>query len=97
MVDDLVGIVRNMVLHSQASMLRAIVQQKRSRILLAIRDDERGFDAQRERGMRLLCMQEGISHLNGPVFVESLAANGPIVCIILRLTKLAKDQLEVAT
>jgi len=89
--------LHNCVQHSQASMARVTVQQEPSRILLAIQDDGKGFDAQQERGMGLLGMQERVSHLGGTFSVESLPGSGAIVCIVLPLSKPVEDQLQAAT
>jgi signal transduction histidine kinase len=89
--------LHNCVQHSQASMVRVTVQQEPGRILLAIQDDGKGFDAQQERGMGLLGMQERVSHLGGTFSVESLPGNGAIVCIVLPLTKPVADRLQATT
>jgi len=89
--------LHNCVQHSHATMVRVTVQQEPSRILLAIQDDGKGFDAQQERGMGLLGMQERVSHLGGTFSVESLPGNGAIVCIVLPLTEPAADRLQATT
>jgi len=89
--------LHNCVQHAEAAMVRVTVQQERSRILLAIQDDGRGFDAEHDRGMGLLGMQERVSHLGGTFSVESLPGNGAIVCIVLPLTKPVEDQLQATT
>jgi signal transduction histidine kinase len=89
--------LHNCVQHSEASMVRVTVRQEARRILLAIQDDGKGFDAQQERGMGLLGMQERVSHLGGTFSVESLPGRGAIVCIVLPLTKPAADQLQAST
>jgi signal transduction histidine kinase len=89
--------LHNCVQHSEASMARVTVQQEPDRILLAIQDDGKGFDAERERGMGLLGMQERVSHLGGTFSVESLPGRGSIVYIVLPLTGPVEDQLQAAT
>jgi signal transduction histidine kinase len=89
--------LHNCVQHSQASIVRVTVQHESSGILLAIQDDGKGFDAQQERGMGLLGMQERVSHLGGTFSVESLPGNGAIVWIVLPLTKRVEDQLQATT
>ena len=89
--------LHNCVQHSEAGMVRVTVQQEPNRILLAIQDDGKGFDAGQERGMGLLGMQERVSHLGGTFSVESLPGNGAIVCIVLPLTKRVEDQLQATT
>jgi signal transduction histidine kinase len=78
-------------------MVRVTVQQEPSRILLAIQDDGKGFDAQQERGMGLLGMQERVSNLGGTFSVESLPGSGAIVCIVLPLSKSVADRLQATT
>jgi signal transduction histidine kinase len=89
--------LHNCVQHSGASMVRVTVQQEPSRILLAVQDDGTGFDAQRERGMGLLGMQERVSHLGGTFSIESLPRDGAIVCIVLPLTKPVEDRIRATT
>ncbi|MBZ5594678.1 MAG: MCP four helix bundle domain-containing protein [Acidobacteriia bacterium] len=89
--------LHNCVQHSAASMARVTVQQETGRILLAIQDDGKGFDAEHERGMGLLGMQERVSHLGGTFSVESLPERGAIVCIVLPLAKPVEDQLQATT
>ncbi len=88
--------LHNCVQHSEARVVRVTVQQEASRILLAIQDDGKGFDAKQESGMGLLGMQERVSHLGGTFSVESLPGHGAIVCIVLPLTNSIQDQLQVA-
>ena len=89
--------LHNCVQHSEASMARVTVQQESGRILLAIQDDGKGFDADRERGIGLLGMQERVSHLGGTFSVESLPGRGAILCIVLPLEKPVGDRLQAAT
>jgi len=86
--------LHNCVRHSEASLVRVTVQQEPDRILLAIQDDGKGFDAQHERGMGLLGMQERVSHLGGTFAVESVPGRGAMVCIVLPLAKLVEDHLR---
>jgi signal transduction histidine kinase len=88
--------LHNCVQHSEARVVRVTVQQQPSRILLAIQDDGKGFDAKQESGMGLLGMQERVSHLGGTFSVESLPGHGAIVCIVLPLSNSVQDQLQVA-
>jgi signal transduction histidine kinase len=89
--------LHNCAQHSEASMVRVTVRQEARRILLAVQDDGKGFDAQQERGMGLLGMQERVSHLGGTFSVESLPGRGAIVCIVLPLAKPAESQLQANT
>jgi signal transduction histidine kinase len=89
--------LHNCVQHAQASMVRVTVQQEPGRILLAIQDDGKGFDAQQERGMGVLGMQERVSHLGGTFSIEFLPGNGVIVCVTLPFTKTAVGQPQATT
>jgi len=88
--------LHNCVQHSAAGIVRVTVRQESNRILLAIQDDGKGFDAHQERGMGLLGMQERVSHLGGTFSVESLPGRGAIVCIVLPLTRTA-NELQATT
>lgn len=88
--------LHNCVQHSAAGIARVTVRQESNRILLAIQDDGKGFDAHQERGMGLLGMQERVSHLGGTFSVESLPGRGAIVCIVLPLTRPA-NELQATT
>ena len=89
--------LHNCVRHAEASMVRVTVRQEPDRLLLAIQDDGRGFNAQQDRGLGLLGMQERVSHLGGTFSVESEPGRGAILCIVLPLTKSAADRLQATT
>jgi signal transduction histidine kinase len=89
--------LHNCVQHSAAGIVRVTVRQEANRILLAIQDDGKGFDARQERGMGLLGMQERVSHLGGTFSVESLPGRGAIVCIVLPLTRPVEGHLQATT
>jgi len=83
--------------HSEATMARVSVRQESSRLLLAIQDDGKGFDAEHDRGMGLLGMEERVSHLQGTFSVESLPGRGAIVCVVLPLARPVADQVQATT
>jgi signal transduction histidine kinase len=83
--------------HSEATTARVTVRQTSSRLVLAIQDDGKGFDAEHERGMGLLGMQERVSHLRGTFSVESLPGRGAIVCVVLPLAKPVAGRLQATT
>jgi signal transduction histidine kinase len=89
--------LHNCVQHSEATMARVTVQQEPGRIMLAIQDDGKGFDAEREKGMGLLSMQERVSHLGGTFSVESLPGRGSMVYIVLPLAARVEHQVRTAT
>ena len=78
-------------------MARVSVRQESGRIVLTIQDDGKGFDAQQERGMGLLGMQERVSHLGGTFSVESQPGQGAIVCIVLPVNESVADKLPATT
>jgi signal transduction histidine kinase len=89
--------LHNCAQHAGASMARVSVRQESGRIVLTIQDDGKGFDAQQERGMGLLGMQERVSHLGGTFSVESQPGQGAIVCIVLPVNEFVADKLPATT
>jgi signal transduction histidine kinase len=75
--------LHNCVQHAAADTVRVMVRQESDRILLAIRDDGKGFQADQERGMGLLGMQERASHLGGTFSVESNPGQGTTISVQL--------------
>lgn len=75
--------LHNCVQHAAADTVRVTVRQESDRILLAIRDDGRGFQADQERGMGLLGMHERASHLGGTFNVESNPGQGTTISVLL--------------
>jgi two-component sensor histidine kinase len=57
----------------------------RTRLILNIHDDGRGFDAIRVRGLGLLGMSERVAHLNGTLKIESEEGRGTALRIELPL------------
>ena len=53
----------------------------------AIEDDGKGFDAQQERGMGLLGIQERVGYLGGKFEVESAPGKGTTLKITLPLER----------
>ncbi len=77
--------LHNIVQHAEAHNVKVSVRQEQGRLLLAIEDDGRGFEARRERGMGLLGIQERVSHLGGIFAVDSEPGRGAKLKVVLPL------------
>ncbi len=80
--------LHNIVQHAAARNVKVSVEQGDGRVRLSIRDDGRGFDAQREKGMGLLGIQERVARLGGSFEIESRAGEGTLLHILLPLPAL---------
>jgi signal transduction histidine kinase len=77
--------LHNCVRHAGAHNVKVSVRQSDRRLMLHIEDDGKGFDAQQEKGMGLVGMQERVRHLNGTFMVESEAGRGTAIQVELPL------------
>ncbi len=77
--------LHNCVRHAEAHNVKVSVRQSDGRLMLHIEDDGKGFDAQQEKGMGLVGMQERVRHLNGTFMVESEAGRGTAIQVELPL------------
>jgi signal transduction histidine kinase len=75
--------LHNCARHSQAKAVKVIVKQERSRIVLSVEDDGRGFDARRVRGLGLVGMEERVTHLGGLFVIDSKPGGGTRVAVEL--------------
>ncbi len=78
--------LHNCVQHAQATTVRVTVRQEPQCIRIGIQDDGRGFpssNAQGDRGMGLLGMQERAAHLGGTFSIDTKPGNGATVSIVL--------------
>ena len=71
--------------HASARHVEVAVRQEQDRLQLLIRDDGRGFDTRRERGMGLLGIEERVNHLGGSVTVDSTPGAGTSIEVVLPL------------
>ena len=71
--------------HAGARQVEVAVRQEQDRLQLLIRDDGRGFDTRRERGMGLLGIEERVNHLGGSVTVDSTPGSGTSIEVVLPL------------
>jgi signal transduction histidine kinase len=77
--------LHNCARHAQARVVRVVVRQEPSRIVLSVEDDGRGFDAGRVRGLGLVGMEERVHHLGGAFEVQSKPGSGTKVAVELPL------------
>ena len=77
--------LHNCVQHAGARHVEVSVRQERDRLRLSIRDDGKGFDARRERGMGLLGMEERVGHLGGSFAADSAPGRGATLQVVLPL------------
>jgi signal transduction histidine kinase len=77
--------LHNCARHSQARSVKVVVKQERSKIILSVEDDGRGFDARRVRGLGLVGMEERVNHLGGAFEIESEPGSGTRVAVELPL------------
>jgi len=68
--------LNNAAAHASAKNARVSVTQVPERLEVEIKDDGRGFDPQRVRGMGLLGMEERVKRLGGKLKIESRAGHG---------------------
>jgi signal transduction histidine kinase len=77
--------LHNIVQHAAAHKVKVTVRQEQDRIALAIEDDGRGFDSQRQKGMGLVGMEERVRHLGGTFDVLSRPGAGTVLKVSLPL------------
>ena len=71
--------------HSGASKVAVKVRCDSERLLLSIEDNGRGFEAERQRGLGLIGMQERVANLRGQLTVESRPGSGAALRVSLPL------------
>jgi signal transduction histidine kinase len=77
--------LHNIVQHAAAHKVKITVRQEQGSLALAIEDDGRGFDAQRQKGMGLVGMEERVRHLGGTFDIHSSPGAGTVLNISLPL------------
>jgi signal transduction histidine kinase len=77
--------LHNIVQHAGARKVKVTVRQEQDRLALAIEDDGRGFDTERQKGMGLVGMEERVRHLGGAFDVQSRPGAGTILKVSLPL------------
>ena len=81
--------LHNVVQHAGARSVNVTVRQDEDCLLVAVRDDGKGFNPQRQRGMGLLGIEERVGHLGGTLTVESQPGQGTTLKVKLPLVKVA--------
>ena len=71
--------LNNAATHAHAKNARVNIAQENGRITIQIRDDGRGFDPERQRGMGILGMEERVRRLGGTLTIESGLGSGATV------------------
>jgi len=77
--------LHNILQHASARHVKVTVRQEQDRLSLAVEDDGRGFDTQRQKGMGLVGMEERVRHLGGTFDVHSRPGAGTTLAISLPL------------
>ena len=77
--------LHNCARHARARSVHIRVIQDTNRIVLSVRDDGRGFDARRVRGLGLVGMEERVNHLGGAFQVKSEPGHGTVLLVELPL------------
>jgi len=77
--------LHNCVQHAAARHVKITVAQEQASLRLAIEDDGKGFQPDREKGMGLLGMQERVTHLGGAFAIDSAPSNGTVLRVVLPL------------
>jgi len=75
--------LHNCARHAHARTVKVVVRQERSKIVLSVEDDGRGFDAGRVRGLGLVGMEERVNHLGGAFEIDSRPGAGTKVAVEL--------------
>jgi signal transduction histidine kinase len=88
--------LHNCVQHAGAHNVKVTVEREQGRLLLSIQDDGKGFNAQQERGMGLLGMEERVSHLGGVFSVHSEPGQGAELRVELPLPAELHEARETA-
>jgi signal transduction histidine kinase len=83
--------LHNAVRHSAARTATVTVEQSPNRIVVQVKDDGRGFDPQRTRGLGLLGMEERVKRLGGMFTVHSTPQQGATVTAELPWPPVASD------
>lgn len=84
--------LHNIVQHAGARKVKVKVGQEDGRVRLSIRDDGRGFNPQREKGMGLLGMQERVARLGGQFAIDSQPGRGTELRVALPAAVAAEER-----
>ncbi|HLK46597.1 MAG TPA: ATP-binding protein [Bryobacteraceae bacterium] len=81
--------LHNIVQHAGAHNVTVAVRQQPSGLSVTVRDDGKGFDPRRQRGMGLLGIEERVGHLGGTLTVDSKPGQGTTLRVELPLVRVA--------
>jgi signal transduction histidine kinase len=82
--------LRNAAAHSHAKNAKVVLKSEEHRVVVDIRDDGNGFQAERTRGMGILGMEERVRQLAGVFSIQSAPGQGTKIHVELPLNG-AKD------
>lgn len=71
--------LQNVVRHAQAKTVQVELRQKEDRLVLSVRDDGVGFDAENARGLGTVGMEERLRQVGGTLHVASQPGKGTTV------------------
>jgi len=77
--------LNNAARHASARSANVTARQTADKIIVAVRDDGRGFDPQKTRGMGILGMHERVTRLGGTLIIESQSGHGTVLTAELPL------------
>jgi signal transduction histidine kinase len=89
--------VRNSCRHAGADSVRITVRRDPSHIRVSIQDNGAGFDAQREKGMGILGMEERVRSVGGAFRIDSEPGSGTVVGILVPLNSKGQTAHELST
>jgi signal transduction histidine kinase len=84
----------NVVKHAGASEVQVSLSQEDGRLALVIRDDGRGFDLDRPRGLGLISVSDRLDTVGGSLSISSGARLGTSVCVHIPVGHDQKPGLE---
>jgi signal transduction histidine kinase len=89
--------LHNCVKHANAKEARVVLRQTPEGLAISVQDDGVGFDAQRNKGMGLLGMEERVTRLNGLFRVESAPGHGTVISALFPDVDTTKMEAEAAS
>jgi signal transduction histidine kinase len=78
--------LHNVTRHAKAKLAQIELTQNDGTLHLTIKDDGRGFQPAREKGVGLLGMEERVKRLDGTFEVQSAPGDGTKIDVVLPLT-----------
>ncbi len=75
--------LRNVVQHAKAKNVQIRLTESKDALELTIKDDGKGFEPDRQKGLGLLGMRERVQHLRGNFEIQSAAESGTTIEVYL--------------